>query len=94
MLPQQPEHVVDAFLACGEQRVHVAAADTHRPCSKCEGLHDVASPSDALGAVHAAVREAVPMMNVDREVAEQIAIVEGLLPALVGVAGARCGGLR
>jgi hypothetical protein len=33
-------------------------------------------------------------MNVDREVAEQIAIVEGLLPALTEVAGARCGGLR
>jgi len=34
------------------------------------------------------------MMNVDREVAEQIAIVEGLLPALVEVAGTRCDGLR
>jgi hypothetical protein len=33
-------------------------------------------------------------MNVDREVAEQIASVSGLLPALVEVAGARCGGLR
>ena len=33
-------------------------------------------------------------MNVDREVAEQIAIVEELLPALVEVAGARCDGLR
>jgi hypothetical protein len=40
------------------------------------------------------VRAAVPMMNVDREVAEQIAIVEGLLPALAEVADARCGGLQ
>jgi hypothetical protein len=34
------------------------------------------------------------MMNVDREVAEQIASVDGLLPALVDVAAAHCGGLR
>jgi hypothetical protein len=44
--------------------------------------------------VHAAVRAVVPIMNVDREVSAQIASVEGLLPALVEVASARCGGLR
>ncbi len=54
----------------------------------------VAAPSEALGAVHAAVRARVPMMEVDREVAEQIAITGGLLPSLVEVAAAGCGGLR
>jgi histidine ammonia-lyase len=66
-------------------------------CCAAQGIDlraEVAGPSDALRAVHAAVREAVPMMNVDREVAEQIAIVEGLLPALAEVAAVRCGGLR
>jgi hypothetical protein len=33
-------------------------------------------------------------MDVDREVAEQTATIDELLPALVDVAGARCGGLR
>jgi len=66
-------------------------------CCAAQGIDlraDVAAPSQALGAVHATVRAAVPMMNVDREVAGQIASVSGLLPALVEVAGARCGGLR
>ncbi len=33
-------------------------------------------------------------MNVDREVSEQITSVDDLLPALVDVAAATCGGLR
>ena len=66
-------------------------------CCAAQGIDlraEVAPPSDALGAVHAAVRAAVPIMDVDREVSEQIAAVEGLLPTLVEVADARCGGLR
>jgi histidine ammonia-lyase len=55
---------------------------------------DVAAPSEPLRAVHAAVRERVPVMLVDREVAEQIANVDALLPSLVDVAAAHCGGLR
>ena len=42
----------------------------------------------------AAVRERVPMMDVDREVSGQIIAVDGMLPDLVEVAAARCGGLR
>ena len=34
------------------------------------------------------------MMDVDREVSEQIIAVDELLPALVDVAAAKCGGLR
>ena len=52
---------------------------------------DVAAPSPAVGAAHTLLREHVPPMNVDREVAPQIAAVDALLPALVaaaeGVAG-------
>jgi hypothetical protein len=33
-------------------------------------------------------------MNVDREVSEQITSVDDLLPGLVDVAAAKCGGLR
>jgi histidine ammonia-lyase len=52
---------------------------------------DTASPSPAVAAAHAVLREQVPAMNVDREVAPQLAAVDALLPELVaaaeGVAG-------
>jgi len=54
----------------------------------------IAAPSAPMGAVHAAVRARVPAMDVDREVAEQIAAVEELIPHLCETASARCGGLR
>ena len=66
-------------------------------CCAAQGLDlraDVAVPSEPLRAVHATVRERVPMMAVDREVAEQIAAVDAMLPSLVDVAAAHCGGLR
>ena len=66
-------------------------------CCAAQGIDlraQVAAPSEALAAVHAAVRAWVPMMDVDREVAEQITSIDGLLPSLVEVAGAHCGGLR
>ena len=44
-----------------------------------------------MAAAHAVLREHVPAMNVDREVAPQMAAVDALLPELVaaaeGVAG-------
>src|SRR5581483_9718333 len=42
----------------------------------------IAAPSEPLDAVHAAVRAEVPMMEVDREVAEQLSAVDRLLPTL------------
>jgi histidine ammonia-lyase len=54
----------------------------------------IAAPSGPMGAVHAAVRARVPAMDVDREVAEQIATVAELIPGLCETASARCGGLR
>src|SRR6266699_2810181 len=97
---KQEDHVSMGWTAVRKLREVVANVRTClavEVCCAAQGIDlraEVAAPSDALGAVHAAVRAAVPMMNVDREVAEQIAIVEGLLPALVEVADARCDGLR
>jgi histidine ammonia-lyase len=50
----------------------------------------VASPSAALQAVHGAVRASVPRMDVDREVAVQIAAVDDLLPGICSVAQEAC----
>jgi histidine ammonia-lyase len=54
---------------------------------------DVAEPSPAVGAAHALLREHVPTMSVDREVAPQIAAVDVLLPALVEAAESVAGPL-
>jgi len=55
---------------------------------------DIAEPAAALGAVHAAIRARVPRMDVDREVAGQIATVDDLLPELCQTASAAASGLR
>ena len=55
---------------------------------------DIAAPSEPLGAVHAAIRQQVPVMAVDREVAAQIAAVDMLLPQLCKTASAHCDELR
>jgi histidine ammonia-lyase len=54
----------------------------------------IAAPAQALGAVHAQVRGSVPRMDIDREVAGQIAVVDDLLPELVAVAASSAGGLH
>jgi histidine ammonia-lyase len=53
----------------------------------------IAPPSAAVAAVHDAVRAAVPAMDLDREVSEQIMTVERLIPDLCSTASAACGGL-
>jgi histidine ammonia-lyase len=55
---------------------------------------EIAAPSAATAAAHAAVREHVDRMDVDREVAGQIAAVDALLPEICAAAAAHCGGLR
>jgi histidine ammonia-lyase len=97
---KQEDHVSMGWTAVRKLREVVANVRTClavEVCCAVQGIDlraEVAAPSEALGAVHAAVRAVVPMMDVDREVAEQIASIDGLLPALVEVAAARCGGLR
>jgi histidine ammonia-lyase len=55
---------------------------------------DIAPPSAASAAAHAAVRARVDRMDVDREVAEQITAVNDTLPEICAAAAAECGGLR
>ena len=52
-----------------------------------------AAPSPAVAAAHALLREHVPVMNVDREVAPQLAAVDVLLPDLVAAAEGVAGSL-
>jgi histidine ammonia-lyase len=53
----------------------------------------LASPGAGSGAVHRLVREHVPTMDTDRNVADQIAAVDGLLRDIVAVAETAVGGL-
>jgi histidine ammonia-lyase len=46
-----------------------------------------------VAAVHAAIREQVPAMNVDREVSGQITAVDAMLAEVCETAAASCGGL-
>jgi len=54
----------------------------------------IAEPSAALGEVHAVIRGRVPRMDIDREVAIQIAEVDDLLPEVCATAAATTRGLR
>jgi histidine ammonia-lyase len=97
---KQEDHVSMGWTAVRKLREVVANVRTClavEVCCAAQGIDlraEVAAPSETLRAVHAEVRAHVPMMEVDREVAEQIARVDSLLPSLVGVAAGRCGGLR
>jgi len=60
-------------------------------CCAAQGVDlraDIAAPSEPLRAVHAVVRAAVPRMDIDREVAEQIMAVDELLPDICRTASA------
>ena len=65
-------------------------------CCAAQGLDlraDIAAPAEPMRAVHAAVRARVRRMDIDREVAGQIAAVSDSIPELCAAA-ASCGGLR
>jgi len=97
---KQEDHVSMGWTAVRKLREVVANVRTClavEVCCAAQGVDlrtDIAVPSEPLRAVHAAIRERVPVMDVDREVSEQIISVDDLLPALVEVAAATCGGLR
>jgi histidine ammonia-lyase len=62
-------------------------------CCAAQGVDlraPIAAPSAPLQAVHALVRSSVPRMDVDREVASQIAAVDQLLPDICAAASASC----
>jgi histidine ammonia-lyase len=54
---------------------------------------DVAAPGAATAAAHALIRSEVPAMDADREVAEQLAAVDRLLPAVVAAVEGAIGAL-
>jgi histidine ammonia-lyase len=54
---------------------------------------DIAAPSAPISAVHSLIRDNVPRMDIDREVAEQIAAIDELLPEICQTASTHCGGL-
>jgi histidine ammonia-lyase len=62
-------------------------------CCAVQGIdlrESVAEPSVPLRAVHALVRSSVPRMDIDREVAAQLAAVDTLLPEICQVAAESC----
>ena len=55
---------------------------------------DIAPPSAATAAAHAAIRTHVPRMDTDRQVATQITALNAALPEICASAAGQCGGLR
>ena len=55
---------------------------------------EIAVPGPATSAVHGVIRRSVPRMDIDREVAPQIAALDAMLAELVAAAAGVTGGLR
>src|SRR5580692_2034074 len=89
---KQEDHVSMGWTSVRKLREVVANVRTClavEVCGAAQGIDlraDIAAPSEPLRTVHAAIRSEVPMMLVDREVAEQITAVDRLLPQLCRVA--------
>src|SRR5690242_13326630 len=85
---KQADHVSMGWTAVRKLREVVANVRTCLAveiCCAAQGIDlraDVAEPGVPLKAVHALVRAAVPRMNIDREVAAQLAAVDDLLPEI------------
>ena len=92
---KQEDHVSMGWTAVRKLRDVVANVRTCLAveiCCATQGIDlraDIAPPSEPLRAVHDAVRASVPRMDVDREVAGQIAAVDALLPQLCQAAADR-----
>jgi histidine ammonia-lyase len=97
---KQEDHVSMGWTAVRKLREVVANVRTClavEVCCAAQGIDlraEIAQPSEPLRAVHAAIRAQVPMMQVDREVAEQLSAVDSLLPSLVITASSHSGDLR
>ena len=85
---KQEDHVSMGWTSVRKLREVVANVRTCLAveiCCATQGIDlraEIAPPSEPLRAVHAAVRASVPRMDIDREVAAQIAAVDALLPQL------------
>ena len=92
---KQEDHVSMGWTAVRKLRDVVANVRTCLAveiCCATQGIDlraDIAPPSEPLRAVHDTVRASVPRMDVDREVAGQIAAVDALLPQLCQAAADR-----
>ena len=92
---KQEDHVSMGWTSVRKLRevvANVRACLAVEICCATQGIDlraEIAAPSEPLRAVHDAVRASVPRMDVDREVAEQIATVDALLPAAVPRGGRR-----
>ena len=97
---KQEDHVSMGWTAVRKLRdvvANVRSCLAVEICCATQGIDlraSIASPSVPLQAVHDLVRASVPPMNVDREVAEQIAAVDELLPEICRVAAAESASLR
>ena len=85
---KQEDHVSMGWTAVRKLRevvANVRACLAVEICCAIQGIDlraSVAEPSVPLKAVHAVVRSAVPRMDIDREVAAQLAAVNDLLPQI------------
>jgi len=85
---KQEDHVSMGWTAVRKLRDvvgNVRACLAVEICCAAQGIDlraSVAEPSVPLKAVHALVRSAVPRMDIDREVAAQLALVDDLLPQI------------
>ncbi|HLI38571.1 MAG TPA: aromatic amino acid lyase, partial [Streptosporangiaceae bacterium] len=93
---KQEDHVSMGWTAARKLRdvvANVRACLAVEICCAAQGIDlraGIAVPSEPVRAVHALVRSAVPRMDVDREVAAQIAAVDGLLPEICRTAAEAC----
>jgi histidine ammonia-lyase len=96
---KQEDHVSMGWTSVRKLREVVANVRTClavEVCCAAQGIDlraDIAAPAIPMQAVHGAVRARVPRMDVDREVAGQIAAVVDMLPDLCAAASRSCGGL-
>jgi len=72
---------------------HVLAVEVLAGSQALDLRADVAAPGAASSAVHAAVRAAVPVMDEDRNVSDQLETVAAMLRELVDAAEAAVGAL-
>jgi histidine ammonia-lyase len=97
---KQEDHVSMGWTSVRKLRevvANVRACLAVEICCAAQGVDlriPVASPSVPLQAVHALVRSSVPRMDVDREVAAQLAAVDTLLPEICRVAAEACPSFR
>jgi histidine ammonia-lyase len=97
---KQEDHVSMGWTSVRKLREVVANVRTCLAveiCCATQGIDlraEIAAPSAPLGAVHDLVRASVPRMDIDREVAGQIAAVDELLPDICRVAAQACPSLR